>query len=373
MANNKSRVPLAFDARMVGFSGIGTQVSNILGILTRKKSVDLSLLGDPDRLRAAFPHFKGPVIPFPAPIYSIQEQLRPPRVPAGTLIHFPHYAAPALLAGRAVVCVHDLIHLQSAEFNRPHQRIYAHLMLQTVLRRARRIVTVSDTTREELVRRYPFAADRTVTVHNGLNHDQYYKADRASLNRFRKKYGLPNEFLLTVGIGKRHKNVDFLMRALLPLWRDGRLKIPLVMAGTGGQLPPYVQAAIEPEYERVLEEFVQLLPYIEEEEMPLMYGAAKLLIYPSLLEGFGFPMIEAMACGTPVLSSNRASLPEVGGEAAAYFDPEDQRDFVQTLETLLKGPGPLKKLSAAGLARSKQYDWNSHVDALVKIYESLAD
>ena len=355
---------------MVGHSGIGTQVSSILGVLTRKKTVDLTLLGDPGKLTEHLPGFQGKVIPWTAPIYSLAEQLRPPPIPDGHIAHFPHYSAPILRVNRGVVCVHDLIHLQSPEF-KLHHRLYALFMLQGVLRRARRIVTVSDTTRAELIKRFPFAAGRTVTIHNGLDHKRYRKPTASTLGKFRSRYGLPKDYLLTVGIGKQHKNIDFVMRALLPLWRDGKLKTPLVMGGTGGELPPYVRAVIEPGYDRTLEDFVHLLPYIDESEMPALYGGARLLIYPSLLEGFGFPMVEAMACGTPVLSSDRASLPEVGGDAAVYFNPEDQKEFIERLTGLLKAPARLKKLAAAGLKRSKEFDWESHVDALIETYRKI--
>ncbi len=289
------------------------------------------------------------------------------------MVHFPHYSAPLFLLHRhpALVCVHDLIHLQSKEFRRPHHRLYARLMLEGVLRQARVIVTVSDATRLELIRRFPFAAPRTYTIHNGLNHALYRPVARGVIDRFRAARNLPREYLLAVGIGKQHKNIDFILRALLPLWSSGRLQLPLVLGGTGGRLPAYARAAIAPQLQAVFEKFVILLPHIEESEMPALYGGARLLIYPSLLEGFGFPLVEAMACGTPVLAAHRTSLPEVGGQAARYFNPERAEDFTEALLELLAKPALLKKLRSAGLRRSREFDWERHVESLLGLYATL--
>ena len=357
----KTKIKLSYDVRMVANSGIGTQIQNVLERMVRSEIFDLTLLGNPEKIAAYAPGFQGAVVDWDPPIYSLQEQ-RMPRQEG--IILSPHYNVTLKYLSQTVVVLHDLIHLHSDEFNRPHYRLYANLMLRSVAKRARRVVTVSKFTANDFLSRFPRGLNRTLINLNGLDHKVFKKPQTAEVKAFREKYSLPESFVLTVGIGKRHKNVDFVIRSLAPLWESGELKTPLVMGGSGGRLPEYITQEFQ---KNNALEHIQVLPRLEVEEMRLMYAAAKLLIMPSLIEGFGFPVAEAMACGTPVLSSNMSSLPEVGGEAAVYFNPRDSRDFCDKLGNLLKDSDELKKLAGLGLKRAKVFNWSTHYENLEKI------
>ncbi|MBX7058657.1 MAG: glycosyltransferase family 4 protein [Leptospirales bacterium] len=361
----KAPTRVLFDARMLGHSGIGVQVYNVLRQLITLDQVRLRLLGDPQVIRRLLPEYDGPIIPFTAPIYSLREQLNFPTPAPGELIHAPHYNAPILRLRRTVVVVHDLIHLQSQEFAGVHYRFYAWLLLWLVSRFSLHIVTVSEFTLIELRRRFPSAAGRSSVVHNGLDHRIFRPAARAAVQRFRKQHSLPASYLLCVGIAKRHKNVDFAVRSLAKFWRDGSLRAPLCIGGAGGRLPDYVAC----EAQRLgVESMVRPMPFLEDRELALLYAGADLFLMPSLLEGFGFPLVEAMACGAPTMAANRASLPELALNSTLYFDPTDEESFQKVFWKLYRDRALRRKLSAAAKKVTMRFDWRKHAAELLAIY-----
>lgn len=357
-----------FDARMLGFSGIGTQVEHTLSELIRRKQPVTIPIGRKDQLEKLLPNYTGEVIEFTKPIYSLSEQIQFPKPPSDAILHIPHYAAPIRWLSKSVVMVHDLIHLQSDEFSAPHLRLYAWFVLKTVAKRAKAIITVSNYTKDCLIERFPEAADRVTVIHNGIDHNVFFPAGGREIADFKKKFDLPDSFFLCVGIGKRHKNVDFVIRSLSALWKNSEIDLPLVLAGTGGSIPNYVQEAIR---ETDVSSFVKVMPFLDESELRELYSSATALIMPSLIEGFGFPAVEAMACGTPVIVSNRASLPEICGKAGLYFDSEDETDLQEKIIELVKRPSLADRMVAAGINQSSRFTWKEHVDLLISVYRSL--
>jgi glycosyltransferase involved in cell wall biosynthesis len=359
-----------FDVRMIKSSGIGTQVRSYSEILTQEKDCDINLIGNPYIIHEVLPDYKGQITPFTAPIYSIKEQIAYPALEKNSLLHMPHYNAPITRLSKSLVVVHDLIHLQSSQFSKPHYRMYAHFLLSRIADKAKKIVTVSDTTSAELLMRFPKAAGKITRIYNGLNHDLYKPPTAAAIKSFRKKYNLPSDFFLVVGIGKRHKNVDTVIRALSLLWHDKSVKIPLVIGGTGGSVPDYVQQEI---VMNGVENFIHLLPYLPESEMPLMYASATVFIMPSLLEGFGFPVIEAMASGTPVLCSSASALPEIAGNAALFFDPKNQHDLREKLMYFLESKSIAEKLVISGIKRAKYFTWKKYYQEMITVYKTCEE
>ncbi|MBW7856780.1 MAG: glycosyltransferase family 4 protein [Leptonema sp. (in: Bacteria)] len=357
-----------FDARMLGFSGIGTQVEHTLSELIRRNDPVTVPIGSSEKIRKLIPSYDGEVIEFTKPIYSLSEQIQFPKLPKNTILHIPHYAAPIRWLSRSVVMVHDLIHLQSDEFSAPHFRAYAYMLLRSVANRAKSIITVSNYTRDCLVEKFPKAANRITVIHNGIDHKVFYPSTGKEVAAFKNKFNLPELFFLCVGIGKRHKNVDFVIRALSALWKNSEIDIPLVLAGTGGSVPGYVQQAIRATGSS---SFIQVMPFLDESELRALYSSATALIMPSLIEGFGFPAVESMACGTPVIVSNRASLPEICGKAGLYFNPEDESDLQEKIVELTRRPSLADRMVASGINQSARFTWQEHVDLLISVYRSL--
>ncbi|MCB1168060.1 MAG: glycosyltransferase family 4 protein [Leptospiraceae bacterium] len=360
-------VQVLYDARMLGYSGIGTQVEAVLQRLVKRPEVALTLAGHPDTIKKHLPQFEGRIRTFTDPIYSIREQIRFPRPGKNQIIHSPHYNGAIKFLNRSLVVVHDLIHLDSAEFSSPIYRAYASFFLGQVARRAPAIATVSDYSRERMIANFPGCEERIVTIHNGIDHSLFRVPKKSVVDAFRKKHRLKNPFGLCVGIGKKHKNVDFVIRSLKTLW-DGGLQLDLCIAGTGGKLPGYLEKALET-FEH--KERIRVLPFFDKEELPVLYGAADVFIMPSLIEGFGFPLAEAMACGTPVISSRRSSLPEVGGDVPLYFDPESESELREVLLRVLEDKRIRSSMKKEGPVQAKRFTWDDHVQSLVTLYQSV--
>ncbi|HBS04343.1 MAG TPA: hypothetical protein DEA96_05225 [Leptospiraceae bacterium] len=364
----KSPIPVLFDARMLGFSGIGTQVFSVLNLLIHRPEVRLTLAGNRDTIQKYLPDFSGEIRPFNAGIYSIREQLQFPAPRKGEIIHSPHYNAALKYLRRSLVVVHDLIHLDSQEFSNPVYRLYASFFLRQVASRAGSIATVSDHSRDRMIENFPRSKTRISTIYNGIDHALFKVPSSKDVVAFKKKYKLKKPFALCVGIGKKHKNVDFVVRSLKTLW-DGDLDLDLCIAGTGGKLPGYLADALK-DFEHASR--IRILPFFENSELPLLYASSDIFIMPSLLEGFGFPLAEAMACGVPVVSSNRSSLPEVGGDVPLYFDPEHESELREAVLRILENKSIRSRMKKEGPVQARNFTWKSHVDSLIPLYESIA-
>lgn len=351
---------LLYDARLIENSGIGTTIRGQLRELISRK-FNLKLLGNPEVIRRCLPEYSGEIIEFTAPLYSVREQLQFPS-PGTHHLHIPHYNIPLRFSSRLSVTVHDLIHLQSDEFKSPVYRAYARLLLGTIARRSPCIFTVSETTRGHFLDMFPEARSRTFTTLNGIEHNIFHRPKETGIKSFRKRYELPDQFLLAVGIAKRHKNLDLLLSVLTQLWRN-EYPFPLVLAGTSGKIPDYAKQLFQ---ENVVRKNVILLPHIAEGDLPALYSSSSALVIPSKLEGFGLPALEAMACGTPVLSSTAGSLKEVCGQAALYFEPDSESELRNALEKFAQAQGLRKKMAALGLARSKNFTWKRNVDGILR-------
>lgn len=354
-----------FDVRMLGYSGIGTQIEEVISLLMKNKDINLTLIGDTKKISKYYPEFKK-IYHFDVPIYTIKEQLLyPDFIQEKGLYHFPHYNVPIKLVKKSIVVIHDLIHLDSEEFQKFYYRIYTRTLIKQILKKAKAIITVSEYTKKRLLEQFPNYKEENIYVnHNGINQNIFYPASQKKIQIFIKKYQLPKKFLLSVGIGKKHKNLDGLLSALKDLWKDG-FSLPLVVSGTNQKVPDYVKPILTDD----IKHQVYFLPFIPKEELNALYSSAYLFIIPSKLEGFGFPLLEAMACGVPTLSSNQASLPEIGGDATIYFDPYSKEDIKEKIIKVCIDSKLRKNLIAKGMKHVKKFNWSKNVKLLIDIYK----
>jgi glycosyltransferase involved in cell wall biosynthesis len=360
-----NQLKIYFDARMLGHSGIGIQIEEVLSRLVDNPEIDLCLIGDKDKIHQYFPNIDN-IKNFRASIYSLKEQIFfPSRDSNLGLFHFPHYNAPIKHLKNSIVVIHDLIHLDSEEFNKPHYRIYAKTLIQQIVNKARAIITVSEYTKKRLMEEFKTTKNNIYLIHNGINRDIFYPASLKEIRDFRKKYQLPERYFLVVGIGKKHKNLDGLILALKKLWKQELLNIPLVVAGTNQKIPEYVKELITDD----IKNRIIFLPFIPKDQLRILYSSAFLFIMPSKLEGFGFPLLEAMACGVPTISSNRASLPEISQNATIYFDPYSPEDIMNCIMKVSKDKKIRESLIEKGKKQVLKYDWDVHVQKLIKIYK----
>jgi glycosyltransferase involved in cell wall biosynthesis len=361
-----NQLNIYFDARMLGYSGIGTQIEEVIPRLYNDVEINLTLIGNKKTIHKYFPYINN-IIEFNANIYSLSEQLMFPKIDKRGLFHFPHYNAPIKHLRNSIVVIHDLIHIDSDEFKKLHYQFYAKTLIHQILNKAKAIITVSEYTKKRLQEEFKTFQNNIFVNHNGINKKIFYPASQKEQNDFKKKYKLPNKFLLVVGIGKKHKNLDGLLLALKELWLKHNFNLPLVVAGTNQKIPEYVKPILTND----IINKVHFLPFIPKEELRILYSSAFLFIMPSKLEGFGFPLLEAMACKVPTISSNKASLPEIGENATLYFDPNSTKEIQDIILKVCLDNKLRNSLIKKGIKQAYKFDWDIHVKKLKEIYKKF--
>lgn len=275
--------------------------------------------------------------------------------------------APPRLPCPMVFCLPDVSFRLYPEHYPLALRLRLILFVPIGLRRAARVVTVSETSKLDITRFYQIPAGKIDVTYNGIDHN-LYRPDVAehSIQGLRERYHLPDRFILYVGNLHRRKNLDRLVRAYH--WLRGRNAIEhkLVIVGRFR----WQASAIARLVERLgLEEDVRFTGYVADDEVPLFYHAADLVVYPSIVEGFGLPPLEAMACGTPVVTSNCSVFPEIVGDAAALVDPYEPESIAGGIASVLGDAGLREVLVQRGLERASRYRWETTARQTLRSYE----
>lgn len=230
------------------------------------------------------------------------------------------------------------------------------------------IIAVSEFTKKTIVEKYGVPSDKITVVHHGFDKDEFKPVDRAAVEAFRHKYKLPERFLLYPAATWPHKNHLRLVRAYKIFKDKYRLTCKLVLSGIKkGNHGPVAE-----EIKKLgLEGDIIHSGYLPYRDLPLLYNAASLLVFPSLFEGFGMPVIEAMAVGLPVACSNITCLPEVGGDAAMYFDPEDPEDIAAKVYKVCSDEDLRGLLVKKGLKRVQLFSWERTAKETLDVYEKV--
>jgi len=264
---------------------------------------------------------------------------------------------------KTIVTCHDII---PWAYDNDRSRLWKDIM--TGLRNADRIITISEFSKNELVKYLNYPADRIHIVKDAVDHDVYYKnRDRSILKRF--KIPLEGKFVLYVGSETPRQNLDLLLKALARL----KKRIPDVKLIKIGD--PQSFGAREKLLNMIkdlgLEKDVVFVGYVAEEDLPKWYNASDLLVYPCKYAGFGLPPLEAMACGTPVITANTTSLPEVVGDAGVMVDPDDDEALAEEMYKILTDNSLKKELMNKGLERARLFQWDTAAKETLKVYEEL--
>lgn len=284
------------------------------------------------------------------------------------LLHVPHFNAPVFCASRLVVTLHDLIYLKESRFSGSVLgKLYVGLMIRGIEKNARAVITVSDFTRRDLTAAFPKLADRVRVIHEAAA-SHFNPSVPKDAEAVQRKHGISQNYLLFVGSLKAHKNLNGLLDAFARLTETQKGDAQLVIVGRR-----------DPKEKALLERLGRSGPsvcYLGEKsdaQLAELYRAAKALIIPSFWEGFGLTAVEAMACGTPVLASERASLPEVVGSAGILFDPERTDRMAEILSEVLKDGHLRAELSRKGLERSRQFSWEKAARETLNVYKKALE
>jgi len=315
----------------------------------------------------------------PGPVYARLRKLglRPPApvdafVPPGRRIYFfPNYVGEPLWRGRCVPVIYDFGFMRFPRSLPDRDDLYLKRYLPRALKRALQVVVISDCVNRELQRAYGLPAERIATVYPAVDHSRFRPDIPPEIrSAARKKYGLPPGYIFSLGTLEPRKNFARLIEAYALLPDDVRRRAPLVIAGGPGWKNRDVRAAIR---RLGLDSSVKLLGYIADEDRAPLVREAALFALPSLYEGFGMPVLESLACGTPVVTSARGALPEVAGESALYVDPLRPEDIARGLKSVLDDPVLKKKLSAGGLKRAAAFQWSASARVLAGVFKKAAD
>lgn len=359
------------DARMISHTGIGTYLRGLFWGFSKTqmaRELDISIFGKRKGLNSTEPF---PTYPFFSRIYSIEEQLEYPfRLKQCRLWHSPHYNIPTLKGKtKLVVTIHDVIHwIFRRQFFTPLQAFYAGRMLRRAVRAADHIITVSHKTRDDLIEYFNADPNRITVIYEGVCDEFQELQNPSEIQKVKVKYRLPENFFLYVGSLKPHKNVQWLVHLFKRMRKEGRIESSLVLVGKKDKNYP---AGYEDLAHLKNEPGLLHLPYVEEQELVALYNAALALIHPSLYEGFGLTLLEAMACGTPVIASRTASIPEVAGDAAHLVDSCSEREMTEAIVRLEKVPGMREDLKKRGRQWVRRFRWEEAALQTAAVYEMV--
>jgi len=370
---------LVLDARTVNdhFPGIGRYVVGLARALvpflaqgeemillrdpTHSSTLDLmSLVGDRVRILDV------PISPFsPRQQWTLPRLLRRLRA---DVYHSPYYLTPYWPGVPSVVTIHDLIPLRYPEYYTPFQRLIYGVSVRLAARTAQRVLADSQSAAyalqyfmglsEARIRVIPAAADSTFCVRTTVE-----------VKAIRDKYDLPEEYVLHLSSSKPHKNLVRLVDAWALLEERGEtFGHSLALAG---QMSPRYPEARDRIRMLSMESRVRLLGRIPDSDLPALYSGASWFVFPSLYEGFGLPVLEAMACGTPVICSNTSSLPEVVGDAAITFDPVDTEGMTEALAHALADSERAKEMGKKALQQARKFSWERTARLAYQCYQDV--
>lgn len=335
---------IGIDCRMINESGVGRYIKNLTENLNKIDTKNKYILFSPD-----------------IKWYSIKEQIKLPKLLEDLnvdLMHFPHFNVPIFYSGKFVVTIHDLIH---QHFNMQRATTHGSLIykikqigyrkiFQHAIKKSQKILVPSNFVKNQLIKYWQVESNKIVVTYEAVD-DNFLKIRPKKLSM---------DYIFYVGNAHPHKNVEGLIKAFLKL-KTGKLK--LVLVGHDHYF-----------WQRIKQEFkdkdIIYKGYVSDEELVTLYKNARCFVMPSFEEGFGIPLLEAMALSCPVVSSNAGSLPEVGGDAALYFDPSNMTDMTNKIKQVINNENLRQDLIKKGLKRYKLFSWQKLAEQTLEVYEN---
>jgi len=374
-------VKIMIDARSVDVrqSGVGNHVTQlILGLKTIDRRNRYILMITRQQLNAApgfFREFEVHVAPFSSENHVIGDPWEFFILPGAlrkrgiNLFHGPAFMAPPFHRHfRSVATIHDLV-----AFHHPHTiptkyAFYMRFLIHLMIRKADGIITVSDFIRGEIIRQFRVDESRVFTVPNSVSDHFKPVEDRERIEILKRKYGIHKRYFLHVGNIEPRKNLINLFKACDLVWNKLGGDFQLVVVGKRGWL---YREIFETLRRAKFAEDVVFTGYVQDGDIPTLYSGADFFVFPSLYEGFGLPILEAMRCGVPVIASRVASLPEVAGDAALYVDPNDPGDIAEKMVKLAFDETLKEALRRKGFVQAANFSWEKTAKKTLDVYEAV--
>lgn len=354
------------------FPGIGRYTYNLVCALAQEiRDEELILLHNPRPANTRYDisclGAAVSLVSCQVPAFSLREQTALPRLVRrlkADLLHSTYYIKPYWLPVPAVLTHYDVIGLVfPSALPSARARLVFRLASRLALAGAAKVILLSEAARGDVIRYFGVSPSKTAVVYPAAD-PRFAPQPSEAIARVRRKYGLGDQYALYLGTTKPHKNISLLLDA----WARVRPQAQLVLAGPEDARYPYPR---EQARSVGLERDVVFLGSVAEEDLPALYSGAALFAFPSLYEGFGLPVLEAMACGVPVLSSDAASLPEVVGDAGILLPPTAMDAWSRTLADLLAHPAKLEEMRHRSLARAATFSWERAAQETLAVYREV--
>lgn len=364
------KLKIGIDARMFSdaFTGIGRYTYELTHrFFVLQPDVEWVLfLNEPEFSEFDFPENVKKVC-VDAPHYSFAEQtrfLRALNQEKCDLIWFTHFNKPLFYSGPYVVTIHDttLSFYPGKKMGQWWRKLAYKFVITSAVRSAKNIITVSQNTRDDVVKLFHIAPEKITPIWNGLS-SEFHVCSEEERKSVRKKYNLPKQFFLYTGVWREHKNLVRLLKAF-DIVRREYSNIQLVITG---RRDPHYPEVLNTVHELKLDNAVRFVGLVDFGDLQKLYSAATAYVFPSLYEGFGLPPLEAMAAGTPVVVSNSSAIPEVCGDAAEYFDPEDVEEMAEKMRVIISNNNRRKELIKKGFEKIKEFSWEKAATETLKI------
>lgn len=283
------------------------------------------------------------------------------------LLHSLHYTRPIRLPCKSVVTFHDMTFFLYPDLHTWARRLYFPQMMKASARRADELITVSNSTRNDLIEILEVDPKIVTTTQLGVTPGYMPIDDEEEKKRIIGKYNLPEHFILYVGLVEPRKNLPILIEAYKRLRGDDN-KYELILAGRFGWMHEEVVDQVR---KLNLEDTVRFLGYVPQQDLPLIYNLASLFVYPTIYEGFGLPVLEAMACGIPVITSDVSSLPEIVGEAGLLTPVNDLDALYKTVIRALTDTKLRQDLISKGIKRAAEFSWSKTAQLTLQVYQRV--
>lgn len=364
---------IAIDARFAlgPSTGVTNYLNNLLANLIDIDSQNEYVLyihrKDIDNKIPEHPRFRKKIINAPSLLWKnvfLPIDIRREKI---DIFHSPAYTIPITPVGKIIVTIHDVMHMVNPQWFTRKELFFIKYPFKFAAKRATKIIAVSETTKHDIMKFYGIPESKiTVTLEaaNGI-----YKPIRngEKLSLVRKKYGIDGKFILYVGVLFKRRNISGLLEAFATLKKNNQIRHKLVIVGLDKghfDLSGLINAL-------GLKREVIYTGHVPNEEMPLLYNAAEIFVYPSFYEGFGLPVLEAMACGTPVITSNSSSLAEIAQDAALLINPYNVEQLNQAMLDLLSNENLRQHLSRSGVVRAQSFNWQRMAEQTLSIYKEV--
>lgn len=301
-------------------------------------------------------------------VYSLKEQFLIPFIlkrEGIDIYHSPTFSAPIFAPCKVVMTIHDMIHLIYAKQYSAFKNMYYKLIVKTAVTRANRLITVSENSKKDISQFLNVSEDKIFSIHNGVDKKFSLENQNKSKEAIKKKYPISNNYILYVGNEKPHKNASNVIRAFDLFIKKNSLIYSLVMLGVSGKYIEKITGQSLPKY------FVSINEVNNDADLISLYRESSLLLCPSYYEGFGLPLLEGMACGTPIITSNNSSIPEVVGDTAIMVDPNNINQISDEIKRVLSDKNLKETLIEKGKNRAKIFTWQKTAQKTLEVYEEV--